>query len=286
MNNPEKTFADDVLARLGRRVYEERQRRAWPRKTLAAHAGISLRYLAQLENGQGNASIALLSKVATALNLSLSDLFVTRSHAELVARIERAAPDVKIQIDALLEHGDERGQRVALIGLRGAGKSTLGQLASRTLGVQFVELGDEISSNAGMSVSEVIALYGQEGYRTLEARALSQVVEQPGPLILAVAGGIVSEPATFEMLKRACHTIWLKATPEEHMARVRAQGDMRPMKGNPEALGELRSILDTRSARYREAEASLDTSGKTVDEAAAELVTLMRRTFSRSPMQS
>ncbi len=166
--------------------------------------------------------------------------------------------------------------RICLIGLRGAGKSTLGELAGQALNLPFVELNSEIEEQSGMPVNEVIALYGQEGYRRLEAQAISRVISTHDDIILAVAGGIVAEPETFNLLQSHFHTIWLRATPEEHMARVREQGDERPMAGNLEAMDQLRSILTSREALYGKALAQLDTSGQSVDISLAQLRALIR----------
>jgi len=169
-----------------------------------------------------------------------------------------------------------RAQRICLIGLRGAGKSTLGRLAGEALGLPFVELNREIEEQSGMPVDEVMALYGQEGYRRLEAQALERIVQTSDALVLAVAGGIVAEPRTYAFLLRHFHTIWLRATPEEHMMRVRAQGDERPMAGNPKAMDELRSILTSREALYARAEAQVNTSGLALDAAKARLIEAIR----------
>jgi XRE family aerobic/anaerobic benzoate catabolism transcriptional regulator len=159
-----------------------------------------------------------------------------------------------------------RAQRIAMIGLRGAGKSTLGRLAAAHLKLPFLELNEDIEQASGMPVNELIALYGQEGYRHLERQSLERVVATHDTVVLAVAGGIVSQPETFNYLLRNFHTIWLKADPEEHMARVRGQGDERPMAGNPDAMAELRNILTSREALYSRAEANVDTAKATLEE--------------------
>jgi XRE family aerobic/anaerobic benzoate catabolism transcriptional regulator len=170
-----------------------------------------------------------------------------------------------------------RRQRICLIGLRGAGKSTLGRLLGTELNVPFVELHRDIEEQSGMPVGEVMALYGLEGYRRLERQALERVVATHDCLVLAVAGGIVSEPETYGFLLRNFHTIWLKATPDEHMSRVRAQGDERPMAGNPKAMEELKSILTSREGLYAKAEAMVNTSGKTVEKSLLDLVKAVRQ---------
>jgi len=169
-----------------------------------------------------------------------------------------------------------RARRVCLIGLRGAGKSTLGAMAAQVLHVPFLELNIEIEDHAGMPVSEVVALYGTDGYRQLESQALSRIVATHDSLILAVAGGVVAEPDTFKTLLAHFHTIWIKASPEEHMNRVRSQGDTRPMAGNPEAMEQLRAILRSREPLYGRAQAELDTSGQALQASADDLVKLIR----------
>lgn len=243
--------ADGFLRRLGARVREARAGSGLSRKAVAERSGVSERYLARLEGGDGNISIALLRRVALALGMPLDRLVADRPHP------------------------GERAQRVTLIGLRGAGKSTLGRLAAEALGVPFLELNAEIEQACGMPVGEVMALYGQEGYRQLERQAVERVAAAHDRLVLAVAGGIVSEPATFEFLLRHFHTIWLRARPEEHMARVRAQGDERPMAGNPAAMQELRRILTGREALYARAEAQVDTSGRSLEHSLRDLVAMV-----------
>ena len=169
-----------------------------------------------------------------------------------------------------------RAQRIGLIGLRGAGKSTLGRRAARALSIPFVELNTRIEAESGMTVSDVMALYGPEGYRSLERQALKQVLASEEKVIIAVAGGIVSAPETFDMLLEGAHTIWLRASPQEHMDRVIAQGDERPMAGNPAALDELKAILQRREALYARAPVQVDTSTPTEFEALQRLIAAIR----------
>ena len=175
------------------------------------------------------------------------------------------------------EPSGARRQRISLIGLRGAGKSTLGRKLGAALSLPFAELNRDIEEQSGMPVADVIALYGQEGYRRLERQALERVVATSDAVVLAVAGGIVSEPETFAFLLRHFHTIWLKAPPETHMRRVAEQGDTRPMAGNSKAMEELKSILTSREALYARAEGMIDTEGKTPDQSAWELVDEVKR---------
>lgn len=278
--------ADDpeaLIRRVGDRVRHARERRGLPRRVLSEISGVSPRYLAQLEAGEGNISIALLQRVATALDHRIEWLIGEEdpwtSDALRVAHLFRSADaETRARVLDLLSpepDASQRARRVCLIGLRGAGKSTLGAAAGTALGVPFVELNREIEEQSGMPVNEVLALYGQEGYRRLEAQAVSRIIATHDTLILAVAGGIVSEPETYQTLLAHFHTIWLRAAPADHMARVRAQGDTRPMAGNPEAMEQLKSILTSREALYERAEAQLDTSGKSVDRALADLLALI-----------
>lgn len=284
--NPDATPDDAgraLLQRVGERVRQIRERKGIPRRVLSGQSGVSPRYLAQLESGEGNISIGLLERVAAALDHRIEWLVGVEdpwtSDVLRVAELFRTADAGTRQIvmDMLSGAGcaGDRAGRVCLIGLRGAGKSTLGRLASEKLEVPFVELNREIEDQAGMPVGEIIAFYGQEGYRRLEADALERVVAAHQRLILAVAGGIVSEPATYSTLLSRFHTIWLKASPVEHMQRVRAQGDERPMAGNPEAMEQLKSILTSREVLYDRALASIDTSGATVQESLAALVSVV-----------
>lgn len=273
-----------LLSRVGQRVRKARELKGLPRRVLSDISGVSPRYLAQLEAGDGNISIGLLQRVASALGYRI-EWFVGEddpwtSEVVRAADLFRAATAESRQkaLDILTPLPPEtaRAHRIALIGLRGAGKSTLGVLAGEALDVPFVELNREIEDHTGMPVNEIIAFYGQEGYRTLEAEALNRIIATHETLILAVAGGIVAEPDTYRTLLANFHSIWIKASPEEHMARVRAQGDTRPMAGNPEAMDQLRSILNSREALYGRAAAALDTAGKEVETSARDLVALIR----------
>ncbi|MCO6384696.1 MAG: helix-turn-helix transcriptional regulator [Vannielia sp.] len=273
-----------LISRVGERVRKARELRGLPRRVVSELSGVSPRYLAQLEAGEGNISIGLLKRVAVALDhriewlvgeddpwtseaMRVADLF-SASPAETRARVlDLLSPEPPARL---------RGQRICLIGLRGAGKSTLGAELGARLGLPFIELNREIEEQSGMPVNEVMALYGQEGYRKLEAQAVSRITATHESLILAVAGGIVAEPDTYKSLLAQFHTVWLKASPEEHMGRVRAQGDTRPMAGNPEAMEQLKSILRSREALYERAEAQLDTSGQSFEATLDALEALVR----------
>lgn len=274
----------DFIAMVGERVRMARNRKGISRRQLSELSGVSQRYLAQLEGGDGNVSIALLRKIANSLDFEVEWLVGrddpwTSDAITLMRLFRQATRDQRARVMEILDPNDtgtRRAGRVALIGLRGAGKSTLGRKTAEKLGVAFVELNQVIEEVAGMPVDEVIALYGQEGYRRLEKQALVNLVATHEQLVLAVAGGIVSEPDTYNYLLRHCHTIWLKAEPEDHMARVRGQGDERPMAGNPAAMDELKSILTSREALYAKAEAMVDTSRASVDDSMDAVIEAIR----------
>ena len=264
------------LVGLGERVRALRARRGMTRKALSAAADVSERHLANLEYGVGNASVLVLLQVSQALKCTLAELLgdpTTRSPEWLMLREMLEAADeallrrVREAVGELLgtggAHGhgqSQRSARVALVGLRGAGKSTLGQMLAEDLGFPFVELSREIEKFAGCSINEIQALYGQNAYRRYERRALEEAIQIYPEAVLATPGGLVSDPASFNLLLAHCTTVWLQASPEDHMARVTAQGDLRPMAGNREALQDLKNILAGRAAFYSKAEFHVDTS--------------------------
>lgn len=272
-----------LLGKVGGRVRDARKRAGLSRRELSERSSVSQRYIAQLESGQGNISIGLLMYLAEALDLRMEWLVSDEDpwHSE-AGSIHTLLPSAtKEQLERVLaildpEHPSRRrASRIALIGLRGAGKSTLGRLASDKLGLPFLELNDDIELASGMAVNEVMALYGQEGYRHLERDALERIVATHDSLVLAVAGGIVANPESYNYLLRNYHTIWLKAEPEEHMARVRGQGDERPMAGNPDAMEELRKILMSREVLYARASASLNTSKRTLEDSLSDILRIV-----------
>ena len=280
-SDPEERF----LEQLGQRVRTMRALRGMSRKVLARVSGISERYIAQLEGGKGNVSIVLLRRVANAMGAHLEDLIPAADPAPdwQVIRdlLRKASPNQIAQAKDLLTSAGTSGHKapscgIALIGLRGAGKSTLGRMLAKRIGWNFVELNKEIERDNGLSVAEIIALYGQEGFRRLEQVALSQLLTRKELMVLETGGGIVSEPLTFDLVLSSFYTIWLKAEPEEHMARVRKQGDLRPMADDRSAMAELRNILKSREPLYARANAVVDTAGLSVDGAAARLVDTVR----------
>ncbi len=262
------------LELVGERVRAARARKNISRKALSEISGVSQRYLAQLETGSGNISIILLRRVADALDYKIEWLVgeedpYSSKLLSIISLYKQATGDQRMKVLEILDpdHPNlKRSRRIAFIGLRGAGKSTLGRLSAEKIGFPFLELNEEIEQASGMPVNEVIALYGQEGYRRLEKQSVERIVATNDSIVLAVAGGIVSEPETFNYLLRHYHTIWLKADPTDHMTRVRGQGDERPMAGNPEAMDELKSILMSREALYERAEIEINTSGRTLEQ--------------------
>jgi XRE family aerobic/anaerobic benzoate catabolism transcriptional regulator len=276
-HDPEAGF----LEQLGQRVRTMRALRGMSRKVLAKVSGISERYIAQLEGGKGNVSIVLLRRVSNAMGAHLEDLIPDGEPAPdwpvIRDLLRKASPNQIAQAKDILAGGGALAAHrrsfsgIALIGLRGAGKSTLGKLLAKKIGWSFVELNKEIEAQNGLSVAEIIALYGQEGFRRMEQAALGQLLARKELMVLATGGGIVSEPLTFDLILSSFYTIWLKAEPEEHMMRVRKQGDLRPMADDRSAMAELRNILISREPLYARASAVVDTAGLSVDAAAARL---------------
>ncbi|OGA00230.1 MAG: hypothetical protein A2Z64_10985 [Betaproteobacteria bacterium RIFCSPLOWO2_02_67_12] len=234
------------LARLGERVRGWRTEQGVTRKALALASGLSERYLAQLEGGEGNISVLLLRRIAHAMSVPIEEL--TREH------------------DATA-----RSARVALIGLRGAGKSTLGEKLAQSLGVPFVELDREVEHEAGAPLGEVFSMYGQDAFRRFERRALERVLKTQPRAVIAVGGSLVTHPDSYRLLLEHCFCVWLKASPAEHMARVMAQGDLRPFRGRAAALDEIRKLLADRDNLYSRADAVLDTSDRPLKQSLAEL---------------
>ncbi len=279
---PTATATDDAqfLVAMGQQVREARERRGMARKAIAQSAGVSERYLAQLEAGEGNASVLLLRSVARALEMPLPELLDARERSveqRLIRRLLDGLPAHRLEevvFRLMRNFGEEaasRRMRVALIGLRGAGKTTLGSALAAELRLPFVELDREIEREAGINLSEVFLLYGQNGYRRIERRCLERVLEAHAEMVITVGGGIVSEPDAYDLLLRHCFTVWVKASPDEHMARVVAQGDLRPMQGKVEAMDDLKRILDARESLYRKADVTLDTSGEDAQQSLSKL---------------
>jgi len=277
IGSPGTSSDSRFLKALGERVREARANRGMSRRILARDSGVSERYLAQLESGQGNVSVLRLRDIARALDIRLETLLLEGPELpiDLVHTTEflrRLPIGELVQARRLLiQHfggvdATARHDRIALIGLRGAGKSTLGAKLAARLDVPFFELDRLIEQKAGVALGVIFELYGQAGFRRLERRCLDDVIERNQRFVLATGGGLVSEPATFERLLTACYTVWLKASPKEHMQRVMAQGDLRPMAGSRESMEDLQRILDVRKPLYGKADFVIDTSAHSLSQ--------------------
>jgi len=259
---------DDFLRAFGERLRGERARRGMSRKLLADHAKISERYITQIESGKGNVSIAILRQIASALGVPMSKLVADEPPSPEMEFLARLSPaQLREAYETLAKKSASRANRIALVGLRGAGKSTLGAALAKARNVPFFELDREIERLSGTSLGALIEMYGQQAYRRYELQALQEMLDQHPRFVVATGGGIVSESATYELLLRECLTIWVRTTPEEHMGRVLAQGDKRPMAGSAQAMEDLRRILDERTPLYERADLTVDTTGTTVEEA-------------------
>jgi XRE family transcriptional regulator, aerobic/anaerobic benzoate catabolism transcriptional regulator len=287
--------ADDderYLNLLGDRVRSARARRGMTRKILSAESGVSERYLAQLESGRGNVSIILLRQIAAAMHLPLSELVQDGPDrpVEMALILEQLADlnsddltDLHLHIRQRYTPESGQSGRIALIGLRGAGKSTLGSALAKRLDLPFVQLNKRIEEKAGMGLDEIFDLLGRAAYRRLERQCLEQVIDAHPRAVLETGGGLVTEPGTYERLLSSCYTVWLQASPEEHMARVAAQGDQRPMAGNREAMDDLHRILEGRESLYRQADTTLDTTARTLGGCLDELAEMVPNAARRGP---
>jgi XRE family aerobic/anaerobic benzoate catabolism transcriptional regulator len=277
----------DPLKDLGDRVRQARARRGMTRKHLARDSGVSERYLAQIESGRGNISVLVLRQLARALNVSVDVLVFEGPEppVELVHTVEflrRLSLDDLTLARRMLLHQfggvdpAARHRRIALIGLRGAGKSTLGAALAERLEMPFLELDRLIEHESGLTLSLIFDFRGQSGFRQLERQCLEDIIQRHPRFVVATGGSLVSEPATFERLLSACLTVWLRASPEEHMQRVIAQGDMRPMSNNRDAMSDLKRILAEREALYSKADIQVDTAGRTFEESLDMLIQALR----------
>ncbi|MDB5842323.1 MAG: shikimate kinase [Herminiimonas sp.] len=290
MTDLSSPLKDPYLIALGERLKTLRSRRGLTRKALARMAEVSERHLANVESGVGNASILFLRQLTLVLNCTLAEMIgdETASSPEwlmireiLRGRSEAELAQARAALTDLFEtptSESARRQRVALIGLRGAGKSSLGQMLADNWMVPFVELNRHIEALAGCSIAEIHALYGPSAYRRYEYRALEDAIRRFPSAVIATPGGIVSDPATFNLLLSHCYTVWLQASPEEHMGRVLAQGDSRPMSGNLEAMDDLKRILESRAQFYSKADVTFNTSETTQEAAFVGLVDQLRGT--------
>lgn len=270
---------DPFLVTLGERLRALRSRRGLTRKALARLADVSERHLANVESGVGNASIQFLRQLTAVLNCSLAEMIgdetATSPEWLMIREILRGRSDAELAkarsaLAAVFDTPtteNARRQRIALIGLRGAGKSSLGRMLADHWMVPFVELSRHIETLAGCSVAEIHNLYGPNAYRRYEYRALEDVIQRYPRAVIATPGGLVSDPATFNLLLSHCYTVWIKASPKDHMGRVVAQGDTRPILGNREAMEDLKNILESRAAFYSKADEAFDTSEMTQETA-------------------
>jgi XRE family aerobic/anaerobic benzoate catabolism transcriptional regulator len=265
-----------------------RAKRGMTRRQLAQGSGASERYLAQIEAGQGNPSVIILKSIAQALDVAVNELLPPaggRAAAldRVLDALGRLPPSELPAIAELIEKraaatsASDRAQRIALIGLRGAGKSTLGGKLAAELRVPFVELDRIVERDYGASIPDLIEMAGLATFRRVEHACLERVIAEHDAAVIAAAGGIVSNPESYALLLRRTHTIWIKARPDEHMSRVMQQGDFRPMAQNREAMADLVAILDARAADYARAQAQLDTAGDTVEQSFAKLALMARR---------
>jgi XRE family transcriptional regulator, aerobic/anaerobic benzoate catabolism transcriptional regulator len=286
MKDNAKDAGDPFLLRIGEKVRTMRSRRGMSRKVLARHSDVSERYLAQLESGEGNCSIQLLRRIADAMSVPVAELVDDRPERPLettlleqfLARLSTA--DVAEARELLIARfgGPSiamRRDRIALIGLRGGGKSTIGALLAESLGVPFIELDRVIEQRSGMPLGEMIEMFGQETFRRAERTALESVLQEHPRLVLATGGGLVTEPATYELLLASCMTVWVRADPDQHMQRVIAQGDLRPMADNARAMDDLVAILKSREPLYARADIVLDTAEKPPQRSAEDLALLL-----------
>ncbi len=274
-----KDMPDELLESLGRKVRALRAGRGMTRKMLAVDSAVSERYLAQLEQGHGNISIALLQRVARALRADLGELLLTGNEItaeqvlinELIQRLDTNDQHRALQLLYQNFSSSHECKRIALIGMRGAGKTSLGSRLAEHIVVPFVQLVTEIERLGGMPVEEILSLSGQDGYRSLEERALFDVLARMEKCVIETGGSIVSETSLLNTLLTTCHVVWIKASPEEHMQRVIDQGDMRPMQSNDDAMEALRRILDVRDPFYAQAHTVIDTEGCKLEESFAQL---------------
>jgi XRE family aerobic/anaerobic benzoate catabolism transcriptional regulator len=282
-NAPSIEDTDAYLRRLGERVRVLRSQRGMTRKALSQHAKVSERYLAQLEAGQGNGSIVLLRRVARAIGTPVTALVEEGPESSidlqlLVQHLERLPPEMLAEARKLVTErfssptDESRGYRVALLGLRGGGKSTLGRMLAEVLRLPFIELDREIERRSGASLSEIFDMFGQQTFRRAEREALDEVLATHPQFVMATSGSIVTDAGTLERLLSSCRTVWVRAEPTEHMQRVLSQGDMRPMAHSARAMEDLLAILESRKPLYAKADLTISTSGRTPEQTLAELL--------------
>jgi len=291
---PVPESADAFAAAVGALVRSSRAKRGMTRRQLAEQSGASERYLAQIEGGQGNPSVIMLKSIAEALDVPIIELLPrTNIRSEtlnrIVDRLLRVPPSELPAIADLIEGrsdaGADRARRIALVGLRGAGKSTLGARLAAHLDCPFIELDRLVEREYGASIPDLVEIAGLATFRRYERACLERVIAEHDSAVIAAAGGIVANAESYALLLRRTHTVWIKARPDEHMRRVMAQGDFRPMAQNREAMADLNAILEARRADYARAEAELDTSGNTVDASAAKLTEIAMRCVAKQEIE-
>jgi XRE family aerobic/anaerobic benzoate catabolism transcriptional regulator len=279
--------ADTAFAgEVGRMVRLGRAKRGMSRRQLAQESGTSERYLAQIESGASNPSVLVMRAIADALEIPLFEMLpqtggLSAPYARIIDLLARASPGDLSAIAESIERridgaaATDRARRIALVGLRGAGKSTLGRMLAEKLGVPFIELDRLVEQEYGASVPLLIEMSGLATFRRHERACLERVVSEHDAAVIATAGGIVSNPETYGLLLRRTHAVWISTQPEEHMSRVMKQGDFRPMARNREAMADLHAILEARRGDYARAEATLDTAGATVQQSFGKLAKLV-----------
>lgn len=262
-------MSNRMLGLAGQRIRSLREQKAWTRADLCEKAGVSPRFLADLEKGDANVSLLRLSEIAEALSVSLVSLLAgsgpVRDEAEVLVTLSPSR-----RKKALL--AASAPEKLALVGLRGAGKTTVGQLLAQRLGVPFVEVDAAVEERAGMHLGEIFEFHGAVRYRELERQALEAVLARPGGAVLATGGSVVTAAESWALLRASAYTIWLKTTPEIHLSRVEAQGDFRPMRGRADALSELKELLQRREPLYAQCGMVVETTGKMVEEVVKLLV--------------
>ncbi|MEH6527347.1 MAG: helix-turn-helix transcriptional regulator [Sneathiella sp.] len=297
LSRREDASAVDYLTELGARVRAARARRGMTRKILANDSGVSERYLAKLETGEGNISVLVLRQIADAMDMKMLDLVSVGEQLspqmQSLYQLARQMTDQELaQANLILKEamgrkaGRAKAKRISLIGLRGAGKSTLGPLLSEKLGFEFVELNKRIENEFGATLAEIFSLAGQPSFRRFERRCLQDIIDSHDNIVISTGGSIVADEKTFSLLLQHTHVIWLQATPDEHMSRVVEQGDLRPMAGSEEAMADLRQILSAREPLYGRADDVCNTAGRTVNETAQDLHQIAERLLTSVSAQS
>jgi XRE family aerobic/anaerobic benzoate catabolism transcriptional regulator len=260
---------DALLASVGASVRATREERGLSRRTLSERCGVSERFLAELESGAGNISIARLAEVAKALGTSASLLLATAEGASADGSSSAAVP--------------ARGPLIALVGMRGAGKSAIGRRVAEQLGVPFFEQDQLVERAAGLSLADIFSLHGEAYYRRLAREVLARFLAETDAGVLATGGGVVTDREAYRLLQKRCVTVWLRAAPEDHWHRVLQQGDTRPGDASADARSELRALLQAREPLYAQASVTVDTSRLGLDGAIKEVARRVARALATGP---